>query len=116
MLSATVENRSKRADLWDRYGGGALISAAQVMYEQQGALQETLDILRGVVHELGNRHVIRLLEGYFFEMALVIAELGRIVRPGGTVVHGQRQCALSRRRSASRPDPERLRRTRRIYM
>lgn len=86
MLSATVENRSKQTALWDQYGGGPLISAAQSMYDQQCALQEVLNILRSVAGELGNRHVIRLLEGYFFEMALVIAELGRIVRPGGTVV------------------------------
>ena len=56
------------------------------MYDQQGALHEVLEILRNAVDELGNRHVIRLLEGYFFEMALVIAELGRVIRPGGTVV------------------------------
>ena len=86
MLSATVENQSKCASLWERYGGGPIIRAAQAMYDQQGALQEVLEILRSVEHELGNRHVIRLLEGYFFEMAVVIAELGRIVRPGGTVV------------------------------
>ena len=86
MLSATVENQSKRAALWERYEGGPMISAAQSMYDGQGALQEVLEILRSVAHELGNRHVIRLLEGYFFEMALIIAELGRIVRPGGTVV------------------------------
>ena len=86
MLSATVENQSKRTALWERYAGGPVISAAQSVYDQQGALQEVLEILRSVVHELGNRHVIRLLEGYFFEMALVIAELGRIVQPGGTVV------------------------------
>ena len=86
MLSATVENHSKRAALWERYSGRPAIGAAQSMYDQQGALQEVLDLLRSVVHELGNRHVIRLLEGYFFEMALVIAELGRIVRPGGTIV------------------------------
>ena len=27
-----------------------------------------------------------MLEGYFLEMAVIIAELGRIVRPGGTVI------------------------------
>ena len=37
-------------------------------------------------HELSNKNVIRLIEGYFLEMALVVAELGRIVRPSGVVV------------------------------
>lgn len=86
MLSATVENQSKRAQLWERYSGGPTISTAQEMYDQQGALHEVLEVLRTVIDDLGNRHVIRLLEGYFFEMALVIAELGRVIRPGGTVV------------------------------
>jgi hypothetical protein len=36
--------------------------------------------------ELGNRHVIRLIEGYFLEMAIIVAELGRVTRPGGTVI------------------------------
>ena len=30
--------------------------------------------------------MIRLIEGYFLEMALIITELGRLVRPGGTVI------------------------------
>ena len=49
-------------------------------------LQEVLATLRGCARELSNSHVIRLIEGYFLEMALVVAELGRIVKPGGTVV------------------------------
>ena len=45
-----------------------------------------MGILREHVTELGNRHVIRLIEGYFLEMAMIVAELGRITRPGGTVI------------------------------
>ena len=45
-----------------------------------------LRILRAHASELGNRHVIRLLEGYFLEMAVVVTELGRLVRPGGHVI------------------------------
>ncbi len=41
---------------------------------------------RKTVSYQGNRHVVRLIEGYFFEMALIISELGRILRPGGTVI------------------------------
>ena len=86
MLSATVENKSKRAILREQYGEDSLLDLAIGMNDSQDALQEVLTILRRTASELGNRHVIRLLEGYFFEMAVVIAELGRIVRPGGTVV------------------------------
>ena len=86
MLSATVENKSKREELRDRYGADSLLDDAMGMYEGQAALHEVLGILRENARELGNPHVIRLLEGYFFEMSLVVAELGRIVRPGGTVV------------------------------
>ena len=38
------------------------------------------------IDELGNRHVIRLIEGYFLEMAVIVAELGRVLRPGGAVI------------------------------
>ena len=86
MLSATVENKSKRDDLRHQYGADSRLDAAVCMFEQQAALHEVLTILRNNARELGNPHVIRLLEGYFFEMAVVIAELGRIVRPGGAVV------------------------------
>ena len=53
MLSATVENQSKRAALWERYEGGPMISAAQSMYDEQGALQEVLEILRSVRARVG---------------------------------------------------------------
>ena len=56
------------------------------MYRSQAAIGEVLDILREHVGDLGNRHVIRLIESYFLEMSLIVAELGRIVRPGGTVI------------------------------
>ncbi|MCY4625082.1 MAG: hypothetical protein OXC99_08805 [Chloroflexi bacterium] len=86
MLSATVENKSKRSWLESAYGPSDLLGHAINMFENEGALQEVLATLRGCVRELSNAHVIRLLEGYFLEMALVVAELGRVVKPGGTVV------------------------------
>ena len=87
MLSATVENKSKLGWLRQEYrtNPGLLNNAVQ-MFESQGAIHEVLDILNEHLLELGNRHVIRLIEGYFFEMAIIVAELGRIVRPGGAVV------------------------------
>ena len=87
MLSATVENKPKLEWLRRTYGSESrVLDRAIEMYEGQAAVHEVLDILREHVGELGNRHVIRLIEGYFLEMSLIVAELGRIVRPGGTVV------------------------------
>ncbi len=87
MLSATVENKPKQEWLRRTYGGDSgLLERAQRMYQDQGATREVLHILRQRQGELGNRHVIRLIEGYFFEMAIIVAELGRLVRPGGTVI------------------------------
>ncbi len=87
MLSATVENKTKLAWLRQVYGENPGLPAKAVrMYQGQEALHEVLAILREHAGELGNRHVIRLLEGYFLEMAIVVAELGRVTRPGGTVI------------------------------
>lgn len=87
LLSATVENRSKLKLLRAVYGNQPeLLEHAIALYRRQAALHEVLHILRGHVKELGNRHVIRLLEGYFLEMAVIVAELGRLVRPGGSVI------------------------------
>ena len=86
MLSATVENKSKKRWLLEKYPDPDMARLALSMYEQQGAVHEVLGILNESLDQLSNRHIVRMLEGYFLEMALVVAELGRIVRPGGTVV------------------------------
>ena len=87
LLSATVENRTKIDVLRAQYGAGSdTLRRALAGYRQQAALHEVLRILRAHAAELGNRHVIRLLEGYFLEMAVIVAELGRLVRPGGHVI------------------------------
>lgn len=86
MLSATVENRSKERRLLDSYRDPVLVRDAVRMFREQGGIREVADILRDHLNELGNPHVIRLIEGYFLEMAVIIAELARIVRSGGVVV------------------------------
>ena len=87
MLSATVENKTKVEWLRRVYKDGpCLLDQAFVTYESQGALHEVLGILKEHLDKLANRHVIRLLEGYFLEMAVIIAELGRVTRPGGIVI------------------------------
>ncbi len=87
MLSATVENKTKLLWLRQVYKREpGLLNNAIGMYQNQAAIHEVLAILNKHVGELSNRHVIRLLEGYFQEMAIVVAELGRLIRPGGTVI------------------------------
>ncbi len=85
MLSATVENKPKGKWLREVYGESDLIDAAFGMYDGQGALHEVAAILRERTAELSNPHVVRLLEGYFQEMAVIVRELGRVIRPGGVV-------------------------------
>ena len=85
LLSATVENRSKRDLLLREYGDAPLLHHAFSMTDNQSALQEALHILRQEAHNLSNRNVIPLVENYFTEMALVVSELARLVTPGGSV-------------------------------
>ncbi len=85
LLSATVENRSKRALLAGEYEGDERFSKALAMADSQTALQEPLGILKANAARLSNRNVISLVENYFTEMALIVSELGRLVAPGGSV-------------------------------
>ena len=85
LLSATVENHSKRAMLRDAYGDAPRLEQTFRMVDEQAALQEVLSVLRAHASELSNRNVITLLENYFTEMAVIVQELGRVVRSGGNV-------------------------------
>ena len=85
LLSATVENRCKRTKLCAAWGDVPAIERVFRMVDQQAALQEVLTILRDRAAELSNRNVITLLENYFTEMAVIVHELGRVVRAGGRV-------------------------------
>ena len=85
LLSATVENRSKRQSLAQEYKNASMFSQAVSMADNQEALLETLSILRANAKSLSNRNVIDLVENYFAEMALIVCELGRLIAPGGNV-------------------------------
>ena len=86
LISATVENRSKEARLVRDYPRPQVLAQARAALDAQTALAEVLDALRARQAELSNPHVIRLVANYFFEMAVVVAELARVTRPGGAVV------------------------------
>ena len=85
LLSATVENKSKRHWLQRLYRDSALPMKAFDLVDHQAALCEVLTALRDRYQELSNPQIIRLIENYFSEMAVVIGELARVVKPGGIV-------------------------------
>ena len=86
LLSATVENRSK-AELLDReYPRPQVLALAKSVMSDQAALAEVLGELHRQRDELGNPNVIQLVTNYFLEMSVIVAELARILRPGGRVV------------------------------
>lgn len=90
MLSCTVENRDKRAQLeayYTQLGRAADFEAIDSTFAHQAALQEVLGILdryreRGV---LNNENIARLVRNYFYEMCFVIFELARLLKVGGVV-------------------------------
>ena len=86
MLTATVENKPKLERLRAEYADSSAVQVASELFGNEEALQEILDILRHHSRNLSNPNIVRLIEGYFFEMALVIIELSRVVHAGGTVI------------------------------
>ena len=85
MLSSTVENKPKDGTLGKAYGDSTLPAESYRMAAGNPTVSNILRSLRRDVGMLNNPQVIRLVENYFAEMALVIKELGRVVRPGGDV-------------------------------
>lgn len=90
LLSATVENKSKREELRALYaqrGGAHRYRAIEHAWERQAALREVLALLHtaGRRDELSNPNVPDLVANYFLEMAQVVFELARVLKPGGHV-------------------------------
>ncbi len=82
LLSATVENKSKRAQLKGYYatlGAQSRYSSIEAAFDGQEALREVLILLKQARdrNELSNNNVPDLVENYFFEMAQVVFELRR---------------------------------------
>ncbi len=91
LLSATVENKSKRARLAKLYKSldrESFYDQMEECFERQGALREVLSVLRNArdLGMLNNNNVPAMVEHYFFEMNLVVHELARILSPGGHIV------------------------------
>ena len=91
LLSATVENKSKRQSLKEYYkknGRSSLFRLIETTFDNQKALHEVLKILKIARDnkELSNNNIPNLIENYFFEMAVVIYEFTRILKKGGRVI------------------------------
>ncbi len=91
LLSATVENKSKREILLKDYfanGRAKTFTAALNTFNEQAALHEVLGILHRAKedNELNNNNIPDMVANYFFEMNLVIHELARVLAPSGRIV------------------------------
>jgi site-specific DNA-methyltransferase (cytosine-N4-specific) len=90
LLSCTVENRSKLQQLKEMYlsiGRPVDFETIANVVNTNPALQEIMAAIRtrGDRGELNNQGVIRMVEGYFTELAFVIYELFRVCHPGAHV-------------------------------
>jgi len=91
MLSCTVENKSKEAQLrllYEGLGRPTGFDRVDRVFHAQAALQEVLAILDRLrdTNSLNNPHIARLVRNYFYEMCFVIAEMARVLAPGGHVI------------------------------
>lgn len=80
MLSCTVENRPK--DMTSSSGQWSIGIAAANQQELLQAILEFLDRERSE-NRLNNSGISRMVRSYFYEMACSIADLHRVLRPGG---------------------------------
>jgi DNA modification methylase len=90
LLSATVENKDKRAQLrnfYEEINAGERFSLIEHAFDQQSALNEILMHLDEArrIKELSNNNIPSMVRQYFFEMAAVIFEFERLLKPGGKV-------------------------------
>ena len=86
MVSCTVENRDKEG-LWRRFEG-ELFQRAKEAFEGQELLIQLLAYLeqRRAAGLLNNAGIPRMVRNYFREMALVIFECARVLKPGAPLV------------------------------
>lgn len=91
LLSATVENKTKREYLREKYlkrNEEAKFKSALHTFSTQRALHEVLEILYRLreQRELNNSNIPCMVENYFLEMCFVVHDLARIIAPGGNIV------------------------------
>lgn len=83
MLSCTVENRAKDLLAINPLWTGALAAA-----DEQELLQTILKYLdeQKAQGKLNNNGIPRMVRGYFYEMACIIAESARVLRPNAPLI------------------------------
>ena len=90
LLSCTVESRSKIDELKDFYssiGQSERFDCIYTTIKDNKAFSEVMAALvkRKENGDLNNNGVIRMVEGYFTELAFIYAELYRVCKPGAMV-------------------------------
>lgn len=90
LLSCTVESKSKIDELKDFYESIGAMDRFTHIYtkiKENKAFCEIMEALRARKDngDLNNNGVIRMVEGYFTELAFIYAELYRICKPGAMV-------------------------------
>lgn len=90
LLSCTVENKSKRErirDFYIRLGKGSDFERVERIIADCAALTETIAALkaRSANGEMNNKGIVKMVEGYFYELAFIFYEIFRVVRPGAGV-------------------------------
>ncbi len=83
MLSCTVENRAK-----DLLAMNPTWASAVAAADRQELLQTVLRYLEAqkAAGNLNNNGIPRMVRGYFYEMACVVAECARVLKPGGALL------------------------------
>jgi hypothetical protein len=86
MLTATVEQRPK--EHLEAVFGEQSFERATAAYSSQELLSAILEYLREcqAARMLNNRGIVRMIENYFREMALVVVAAARVLRPGAPLV------------------------------
>jgi DNA modification methylase len=84
LLSCTVENRPK-----DLQGivSDAAIAKGVAAFKANDAIQASVAFLEGEskARKLNNPGIVKMVRGYFKEMAIHIAQLARVMKPGGRI-------------------------------
>lgn len=84
LLSCTVENRPK--DLQGIVSDAAIANGVAA-FKANAAIQASVAFLEGErkAGKLNNPGIVKMVRGYFTEMAIHIAQLARVMKPGGRI-------------------------------
>lgn len=90
LLSCTVENKSKREYIKDFYrqiGRLSDFEKVESIIANCSALKETIEALkaRSLKGEINNKGVLKMVEGYFYELAFIFFEIFRVSKAGAGV-------------------------------